>query len=246
METGDFAKEAPATGHRGQRKPGPQTASHYLRCARIDLRASRSLSGAGIYAPAVFHLQQSVEKATKSLIVWLDVLCPARLQELVGHDTPTAFLELVKAAEIAPFVDTIGGFFGMDFEGSAMEIEETVNERAPRMARLGYETIVAGITLFEEVETEMLLGLSITDGAPQDESADAELAGYALEFGMVAVRLVVLGLVTYAHASRTRYPDSDLRPWRYSTRLGVVKALPVLYPMLASCLRTQQQFLAMG
>ena len=246
METEDFVKEELATGQRRQHKAIPATASHYLRCARIDLRASRSLSKAGIYAPAVFYLQQSVEKATKSLILWLGVLCPGRLQKLVEHDTPMAFLELVKVAEIAPFVDTISGFFYMDFEGDAMEMEETARERAPQMARLRYETIVAGITLSEEVETEILVGLSIADGAPQDESADAELYSHALAFGMVAVRLLVLGLVTYAHASRTRYPDGDLRPWRYNTRLGVVQALPVLYPMLTSCLRTQQQFLAMS
>lgn len=246
METEESAKGASAMGEGGQRKPGPETASHYLRCARIDLRASRSLGKAGIHAPAVFHLQQSVEKATKSLILWLDVLCPTRLQEVVGRANPTAFLELVRVEEIAPFVDTVSGFFCMDLEGDAMEMEETVRERAPRMARLRYETIVAGVTLLEDVEAELLLGLSIADGAAQDESGDAELVSHALEFGMAAVRLFVLGLVTYPHASRTRCPDGDLRPWQYSTRLGVVKALPVLLPMLTSCLRTQQRFLAMS
>ena len=246
MEAEDFVEETLANGHGGQHEQTLEMASHYLRCARIDLRASRSLSGAGIYAPAVFHLQQSVEKATKSLILWLGVLCPGGVQELMAHDTPTAFLELVKVAEIVPFVDTISGFYCMNFEGDAMEMEETARERAPQMARLRYETIVAGITLSEEVETEMLVGLSIADGEPQDDSDEAELVRNAVAFGMVAVRLLVLGLVTYAHASRTRYPDSDLRPWRYNTRLGVVKALPVLYPMLTSCLRTQQQFLTMS
>lgn len=223
----------------------PEEASRYLRCARIDLRASRSLDRAGVYAPAVFHLQQSVEKATTSLILWLGLVSSTKAGKLVAHDTSLAFVELVRLDGIAPLVDTMAGFFSLELQGDARQMEREVKKRAPDMARLRHETIVAATTLFEDVETEMRSGGGIGYGGLQDGSVDAELAGYALELGMIAGRLLVLGLVTYAHATSTRYPDHAVKPWRYTTRLGVVKALPVLHPMLASCLRNQQEFLAM-
>ena len=56
-------------------------ASRFLQGSKVDLKASRVLYENGLYAPAIFHLQQCVEKAIKSLLIFLGV-APKDTKEL--------------------------------------------------------------------------------------------------------------------------------------------------------------------
>ena len=56
-------------------------ASRFLQISKVDLKASRILYENDLYAPAVFHMQQCVEKAIKSLLIFLGV-APKDTKEL--------------------------------------------------------------------------------------------------------------------------------------------------------------------
>jgi len=56
-------------------------ATRFLQISKVDLKASRVLYENGLYAPAIFHLQQCVEKAIKSLLIFLGA-APKDTEEL--------------------------------------------------------------------------------------------------------------------------------------------------------------------
>jgi HEPN domain-containing protein len=70
-----------------------------LEAARIDLRACRLLYDQGIFSQSVYHLQQAVEKSSKSLVLSLGVIDEGDLKR-IGHKTPRAFLKLLDESEI--------------------------------------------------------------------------------------------------------------------------------------------------
>ncbi|MDW8023521.1 MAG: HEPN domain-containing protein [Nitrososphaerota archaeon] len=53
----------------------------FLEISRVDLDASRILYNKGLYAPAVFHLQQSIEKALKAALLFVGI-APKREEDL--------------------------------------------------------------------------------------------------------------------------------------------------------------------
>jgi len=61
-------------------------AKNLLEIAKKDLKASKCLYDNGLYPQAVFYLQQSVEKATKTFGILSDFIDENELKDFVGHN----------------------------------------------------------------------------------------------------------------------------------------------------------------
>jgi hypothetical protein len=67
-----------------------ELALKFGKLAHEDATASLFLRGKGLYRPATFHLQQSVEKSAKGFGLLVSILRPEDLQQGVGHFSPIA------------------------------------------------------------------------------------------------------------------------------------------------------------
>jgi hypothetical protein len=66
----------------------------FLEVAKRDPEAARCLSSRKLYPQAVFFLQQSVEKATKSFGLWAKVVTEGEVKDAVGHDAWKVFSKI--------------------------------------------------------------------------------------------------------------------------------------------------------
>lgn len=62
----------------------------FLETAKVDFDASRILYHNGLYAPAIFHLQQSIEKALKAVLLFVGIAeneedINELLKKIAGH-----------------------------------------------------------------------------------------------------------------------------------------------------------------
>jgi hypothetical protein len=80
-------------------KDETESISGFIRDARVDVEAARSLYRDGIYSRAVFNLAQATEKATKAYLIASGNLSPKEAKELVGHDPLKGHLLLAERME---------------------------------------------------------------------------------------------------------------------------------------------------
>jgi len=72
------------------------SAKDFFETAKEDLEVSKYLFNGGFYPPAVFYLQQSVEKAVKALGILLKTLDNKRAKKYIGHKSKRMFMEFFK------------------------------------------------------------------------------------------------------------------------------------------------------
>lgn len=103
-----------------------------------DLKAAKSLYSQKLYAQAVFSMQQSVEKATKSFGLLLKMTTPTDLQKNVGHKTSKMYLkgmeeysetmtELQTISANYPQIMTTGVLSKFDFDNFAQKTNQDLN-----------------------------------------------------------------------------------------------------------------------
>ncbi len=128
-----------------------------MECAGNDLKASKTLYSTGDYPNAIFHLQQSVEKATKAYALSIGLF---KVDELkgVGHDTPEVFLKLLAKKGILQSIDMLNRISSAEIDKSKnLEIREIIKkikktETKVKVAKLTKEQIQGNLQLCKTID----------------------------------------------------------------------------------------------
>ena len=104
----------------------------FLEVAKRDLEAARCLSSRKLYPQAVFFLQQSVEKATKSFGLWAKVVTEGEVKDAVGHDAWKVFSKIFGEfyGRLAKLVEALKALPGLKESGLMKELEVSELRRA--------------------------------------------------------------------------------------------------------------------
>jgi len=231
-------------------------ASEFLKAGRNDLTASKILNEREVYALAVFHLQQAVEKAAKaqcllSGIVSLEEIKKIRHESLRGQQIiASKFSRFVKMlAQSNPNLDVVP------------RLDEVMGKkRRHELARLDENDIDALLSACDkQVKSSNLSELLATDrlesilatmkrDRPDLEIGDIDAQAVLKIFEEMTPHLVsasenflflfIASAITFPHAVWTRYPSDALNPSDYDQSLGIVKRLPELVNRLDKVLHS--------
>jgi len=90
-----------------------------LEIAKQDLKASKCLLSKKLYPQSIFYLEQSIEKAVKSLGIWSGNVTEEEIKDRIRHKTPKVFTFILKRG-IEKVKKTL-----KEFEEKFPEIKET-------------------------------------------------------------------------------------------------------------------------
>jgi hypothetical protein len=221
-------------------------ARRFLKISRDDLNASRILNERGIYALAVFHLQQAVEKATKvqcllSGIVTHEEIRRIRHESLRGQQIiASKFSRFIRTlAQANPKLDVVLRLDELMGKKRRLEIAklnateiDVVLSACDHQAK---STDLPRLLAKDRLESILMrmkrdrLDLEISDGDAKAvldafEKLTPALASAVENFAF----LYVASAITFPHAVSTRYPGGEMNPWDYNESLGIVNRLPEL------------------
>ncbi|NYZ75860.1 HEPN domain-containing protein [Candidatus Micrarchaeota archaeon] len=199
----------------------------YLDCAEMDLAASEKLYQEQIFSLSAYHLQQAVEKTAKAQALLLGVVTRKELIGKVSHESPQIFIELLKkewVVEFTSIIKVIDPSAKTDSSGLSKIVDS--KDETLEIARKPYKEIMElteSIDKIKQATSDKMLNVMNTmlEGydIPLPESFSAVWA---------FLDLYMLSMVTYPHATFTRYPDGELKPKDYVKGLGIVDATPEL------------------
>ena len=215
--------------------PPLELCRNYLAIAKEDAAVSRLLYNEGRTAPALYHIQQGIEKTTKAFCLAAGIATPESLTDT--HRTPQPLLSAMgKKYFGAGLLRTLD----KDCRKKLRRANHLVNHRQDILARLPFlstgrelgirelldalDSLSRHQELLEEKEQRVK---TIMAGCLPEHEADI-LGFAAVKFGQVGPACLVLGALTYPHESSTRYPGGDLEPHHYEGDLGIVQAIPSL------------------
>ncbi|WXG43967.1 MAG: HEPN domain-containing protein [Promethearchaeati archaeon SRVP18_Atabeyarchaeia-1] len=216
-----------------------------LDLARQDLESAKLLRANSIYNLAVYHVQQSVEKAAKAWALESLFIDKSELRD-VGHLSPLAFSKILdkeigrKLADVTELV----------FSGTRgpLVLEDLVTSRSSQFARLPGKEIKRLLDVCTQLSSEVpevmgkvlpqLTTLLSEVRYPGDEEQSKTLRifrekslqrketdwSYRLIKDMLGgVLLLLLSVITFPHESYTRYPDLEVKPGEYNESMGIVE-----------------------
>ena len=207
-------------------------ARQFLKDAKDAQKLSIITYKKGMLADSVFSLQQSVEKASKSLGLALGTLEIETLRN-VGHVSPRAFIELLKepmATQLLPYLKKFG----------AKQDRENIKKAEKLLV-----TNVSDFVSFNTEQLHLLLSLvaKIRENVvPQYQKEQnkivtifnkyfPEIVGnsfYDMSDFMVALTSFwVVGIITFAHEQSSRYSDTqNIKRGDYTANLPLIKFVP--------------------
>ncbi len=210
----------------------------YLTYAKGDARAAKILNEHVLPALTVYHLQQVVEKATKAFCLLTGLTTSDRL--IKDHRTPQPLLQALEQDLLKGIRSILGSFEGKDYRKILRDVNRLVNNEPQVLAKLpfsssrqqiGIDTLLHNFDIFsqknlvlEGIENRVVTTLA--EHLP--EYREVILATSVIAYGRAAVMCYVLGALTFAHESPTRYPGGYLEPEDYKGDLGIVQAIPHL------------------
>ena len=115
-----------------------QTSKIFVDIAKQDLKSSKLLYDIGYYPQSIFLFQQSIEKAVKSIAIWVGVIDIKNSRHKIGHKganfykmTNSNFIETVnKLKSNKDSTEAISKIMGFDnIYDDIVEIEEEIQER---------------------------------------------------------------------------------------------------------------------
>lgn len=137
--------------------PNQKMAKEFLKSAKNDLCASRTLYSMKDYPNAIFHLQQSVEKTAKAYALNIGFL---GLDELRGirHDTPEVFLRLLANKGILLSIDMLNQISSVKIDKSKfpeiLKIKKEIKKAKTKVevANLTKEQIQSVLKLCRDID----------------------------------------------------------------------------------------------
>ena len=218
--------------------PDLEMCQKYCSSASDDYLAANILYGNGQNALTVYHLQQAAEKSMKAFSLAVGI---ATLESLKStHRTPQPLLSILGKYFLRDMTKFLGGLAGKDYRKTLRMVNKMVNSDplsigkfpfASNRARLGLETLIKTFDdlsqytpMLEEREEEVKRVLA--ECIPNYKSLIMGFSG--TRHGNAATQCYLLGIITFAHESPTRYLGGSLEPESYRTELGIVQAIPSL------------------
>lgn len=214
----------------------------YLRTGRDDLKASEILYREGLTALATYHLQQAVEKASKSYWLQTGVFNKDEVWGF-GHNSLKGNLELLKKFSWAiPAFGRMNPKLNVDL--STVEGIEKKGLEFARYDVASIDSLMSAYDATDKVDGATLLSQSVAwmqsmvAGTPEEKSEPNQvmegqedriqrIVKIAPLFRFIPF-LFVASVVTFPHEEFTRYPDGEIKPWEYDTSMGIVARLPAL------------------
>ncbi|MBU1158846.1 MAG: HEPN domain-containing protein [Candidatus Thermoplasmatota archaeon] len=217
----------------------------FIRVSKNDLDASRILYDHELFALAVFHLQQAVEKAIKAQCLLSGLISEKEIRT-IQHESlrgqqiiANRFSELVKVhAQENPNLDVVP------------RLDEIMGEKRLEMARIdgnGIDTILSAydrqiesLDIAKLLTTEKLEPIlsEIRRNSPDLEISDSDAQAILDQFKELGPSLIctaenftflfVASAITFPHAVCTRYPGGEMSPKDYNPSLGIVNRQPEL------------------
>lgn len=231
----DFNREISAELAKRE-KPRPKKtvklARDLLHDAEADAKAARILEAEGIVALSVYHLQQSVEKATKAYALALGVLKPSDLMK-IGHKSPLAFISMLRTRLSASYLELFS-VFESDIDMKIDAAESAIKESQAELARMSKKRIgelmelnrVSRDVLSQQVPMVLDAMQPVLEMTLPKEQVAEGLEAFRMRFDLDIIchfgALYVLSAITYPHFASTRYSDGEIRPSNYTRHLGIV------------------------
>lgn len=210
---------------KGWSDPDPETRTlgiQFIHEAKRDIKSCRLLYSKKAYAHAVYHLQQSVEKAVKGYVLIEGFYHANEIKEITTHESP---LVIIKALTEKT---------GMKYDAVKRNDKETLSkirdaelimsneEKRVDMAKIGTPAILAALN---EIEGFHRLAEGIVKEINPKLKAEGlrSLSDLDIRKFSVPTDLLVLALLTFPHWLYSRYPDGRIIPADYTPHLGVVR-----------------------
>lgn len=199
-----------------------------LDLARQDLTLSKLSYDAKIFNQACYHIQQSVEKATKAYYKLLGILEDKAIRG-TSHDTPELFLKMVELPWVQSFVGLAQNMSGTQVVADTSKAQTVIHSKIER----------AKIARISTVAINKMLGL-----IPQIEKATAPFFPLTnKDLVMASLRLYLLASVTFPHEGYSRYADEVVNPREYTPKLGIVASIKKVWKETETAISEVQQLI---
>lgn len=223
--------------------------SSFLDEARDDLKAARCLYEGGLYAQAVYHVQQSIEKSSKFWGLTLRMFSYEDLKKL-GHNPHKVFKKLFEGAVEMGMVETDLFKRLEDFISGCLSVDERVRKICEKLKRdLNFifvvieegQTPLEALRVFlkEEEDLGIVRNLEELRGMPEWESVCMCMVDKINREARYVTLQMSLSFLVWGLEANTRYPDygkgtvpSDL----YSKDTELVKNMPFFMEVQEGCI----------
>jgi len=225
--------------------------------ARLDMESAKTLYEKHLYATAVYHLQQSVEKISKAYGITFFFFDEKDLKEpSIGHKTPRAFIKGVETPEIQGYIKIMQALHP-ELKADTKELKKVVDSGQYDIAILSKEAILSVLgtidrleTAFKEKGTEEIMNTafeflsefvhSLKKEGKKKRVKDTLDVDFLISF----ISLYLLSVVTYPHFAYTRYPDGKLKPGDYKEGMGIVDTTPEILKYVQRTIEYFERYLA--
>lgn len=213
-------------------------ASELIECADRDLQSAKILydNDIKIYPTILYHIQQAVEKMTKSELVLRKQLDIKELRG-VNHKTPNGFmLALDKARKDNDISSFIGLFMNEELltkaKGYIKDPKEII--QTPKEELLKFLTQYDNFKNSGTADTVRTIALfsPISDKVIETPEERRE----------VYMNLFFLSWITFFHAEITRYPDGTVKPKDYTGEKPFVQIIPDLLKKVEKILEIMKSY----
>jgi HEPN domain-containing protein len=215
-------------------RPSRELGLSFLTEAQRDLKVCEILHKKRMYPPAVYHLQQAVEKATKGYLLGLGFYRASEMKELFGHLTPQLFIKaLFDKTGITSWAERLTD---ETIKGKISRAKETISEEEKRIAiaQVGHaeiERLLANIKRYYDMSRILTTHVTM-------EIRKSVAPEFPIPFLWESVRplicLLSLAIITFPHEAYTRYPDGKMTPSDYNRDLGIVSTTKKIAKLLRS------------
>lgn len=215
-------------------RPSRELGLSFLTEAQRDLKVCEILHKKRLYPPAVYHLQQAVEKATKGYLLGQGFYEASEMKELFGHLTPQLFIKtLFDKTGVTSWAETLTD---ETLKGKIGRAKETISEEEKRIAiaqasHAEIDRILANIEQYYDMS-----GVFTTHVTSEIRKLVAP--EFPIPFLWQAIRPLIclfsLAVITFPHEAYTRYPDGKMTPSDYNRDLGIVSTTKKIAKFLRS------------
>ena len=213
-------------------------AESFVLSANDDLRAAEVLYQYSLPALTVYHLQQAAEKVTKALCLLM-----GRTRLAKSHRSPQPILNLL-GRFLRIYGKTLQVLMDTEFSKNLADANRLVNNEHHSLVgvpfsssdkELGITNLLSIFDLFSkdeplmrEIEESIAVAVSLYQPLFPGIAELKPAIAHGLNLGRAAVMCYILGALTFAHETPTRYPGGQLEPKDYTAELGIVQAIPEL------------------
>lgn len=216
--------------------------------AKTDLRASKLLYNNGILNRSVNSLQQSAEKACKSLGLVLGILKTGRQ---IHHRSPLVFIRMLKEP-IAKDMFPLFRKFGLKEEKKNIaNLEKLVLSNGSEFTLLGEEQLKTCLAIVDRVKDELIpkyqaelkkIQRIFIKHLPKykKEIMNCDVGDYIV----FTIVLYIVGALSFSHEQSSRYSDMQImRAKNYTIDTPIVKIMPKMQDIMDDALELLEKYI---